>query len=329
MTLSRSDPRQGIVLIAVLWTIALLSALAMAASISFRGFASIVAIDRDRARADALLNAGLEVSAGLLARLGDTPLTERQTAVSLSTGVIQIRLSDERGRIDINKAPVKLLAALLRSAGADEDATMIAQSIVAWRKSDDPDQAAAAVRQPPNAPQPGQAGAQQGAPQQPAAQQGDDGSTSKDSGLRTLTDIHQLRAIPGMTPEYIEAILPLATIYGGAKVNALTASPGVLEVVPGLSSGQLTSLLQARSGALTEDRLKQILGSAIDYLTVEGTPVASVELTAQLLDGYTARAKAVFAIVPEDSQPYRVLAWTPLSASEARRSFMADQLQDE
>ncbi len=327
MTLSRSDPRKGIVLIAVLWTIALLSALAMAASISFRGFASIVAIDRDRARADALLNAGLEVSAGLLARLGDAPLTERQAAVSLSTGVIQIRLSDERGRIDINKAPVKLLAALLRSAGADEDANGIAQSIIAWRKSADPDSDADGAQPQPNA-SPGQAGAQQGAPQQPAAQPAD-GSTSKDSGLRAFTDIHQLRAIPGVAPEYVEAILPLATIYGGAKVNALTASPGVLEAIPGLSSGQLTSLLQARDGALTEDRLKQILGSAIDYLTVDGTPVASVELTAQLLDGYTARAKAVFAIVPDDSQPYRVLAWTPLSASEARRSFMADQLQDD
>jgi general secretion pathway protein K len=328
MTLSHSDPRKGIVLVAVLWTIALLSALAMAASISFRGFASIVAIDRDRARADALLNAGLEVSAGFLARLGDAPLTERQMAVSLSTGVIQIRLSDEGGRIDINKAPAKVLAVLFRSAGADDDATTIAQSIVAWRKSDDPDQAANAAQQPPNAAPPGQAGTQQGAPKQPAAPQGD-GSTSKDSGLRAFTDIHQLRAIPGMAPEYIEAILPLATIYGGAKVNALTASPGVLEVLPGVSSGQLTSLLQARSGVLTEDRLKQILGSAIDYLTVDGTPVASVELTAQLFDGYTARAKAVFVIVPEDSQPYRVLAWTPLSASEARRSFMADQLQDE
>ena len=62
-----SDPRQGMVLVIVLWTIALLAALTMAASMSFRSFAGIVAVDRDRTRTDALLTAGLEIAAGFLA----------------------------------------------------------------------------------------------------------------------------------------------------------------------------------------------------------------------------------------------------------------------
>ena len=38
----RTDPRRGVILVAVLWTVALLSALAMATSVTFREFAGIV-----------------------------------------------------------------------------------------------------------------------------------------------------------------------------------------------------------------------------------------------------------------------------------------------
>ena len=57
-----SDRRRGVVLVTVLWLIALLSALAMAASITFRGFAGVVALDRDRVQAEALLTGGLEAA---------------------------------------------------------------------------------------------------------------------------------------------------------------------------------------------------------------------------------------------------------------------------
>ena len=56
----RSDRRRGVVLVTVLWLIALLSALAMAASVNFRGFAGVVALDRKRVQAEALLTGGLE-----------------------------------------------------------------------------------------------------------------------------------------------------------------------------------------------------------------------------------------------------------------------------
>jgi hypothetical protein len=47
----------------VLWSIALLSALAMAAAVTFRGFAGVMAVERDRVQG-ALLSAGLETAAG-------------------------------------------------------------------------------------------------------------------------------------------------------------------------------------------------------------------------------------------------------------------------
>src|SRR5438552_14103539 len=116
--MKRSDPRSGMILVTVLWSIALLSALAMAASVTFRGFAGVMAVERDRVQADALLSAGIETAASIIDTLGDAPLIDIETRVNLATGSARLRLNDEGGRIDIGKAPVALLVALLKSVGA-------------------------------------------------------------------------------------------------------------------------------------------------------------------------------------------------------------------
>jgi general secretion pathway protein K len=109
--MTRNDPRRGMVLLVVLWTIALCSALAMATAVSFRSFAGIGAIDRDRTQSDALLTAGLEVAAGSAADWADKPLLERAAVFDLSTGKVRASLNDAGGYIDIGKAPPDLLAA--------------------------------------------------------------------------------------------------------------------------------------------------------------------------------------------------------------------------
>ena len=73
------DRRRGVVLVMVLWSIAMLSALAMAASVSFRGFAGIAAIGRDRVQGEALFTAGLEVAASMVT--SSAPFTEIETIV--------------------------------------------------------------------------------------------------------------------------------------------------------------------------------------------------------------------------------------------------------
>jgi general secretion pathway protein K len=95
------DRRRGVVLVLVLWSIALLSALAMAASVSFRAFAGIAAVGRDRVQGEALITAGLEMAAGMVRGSEGQPLIDIETAVNLSTGAVRARLSDEGGRIDI------------------------------------------------------------------------------------------------------------------------------------------------------------------------------------------------------------------------------------
>src|SRR5262245_40765091 len=87
-----TDRRRGAVLVTVLWLIAVLSALAMAASSTFRSFAGLVVLDRHRVQAEALLTGGLEAAVHTVDILGDTPLDELETTISLSTGSVHAHL---------------------------------------------------------------------------------------------------------------------------------------------------------------------------------------------------------------------------------------------
>jgi general secretion pathway protein K len=289
-----TDPRRGMVLVTVLWSISLLSALAMAASVTFRGYAGVMAVERDRVQGEALLTAGLETAAGVIDAAGDSPLLEVETTITLGAGAVRARLSDEGGRIDIGKAPVELLASMLRSIGGPEAAASdVARRIVERRVP---------------------AGADRSdSPGRPVGV-----ASGKPGTDQSFADIRQLRSIPGMAPDWIAAIAPLVTVFGGQTVNPLTAPPGVVAALPGVDGQRVAAFLKARSSFPSDaDRLVQILGPAQQYLTVKPQRVASVDLTATLATGYAAAAHAVIVMLPQDSQPYRVLVWTPVPYAKA------------
>jgi general secretion pathway protein K len=288
----RNQSRRGTILLAVLWSISLLSALAMAASVTFRGFSGVMAVERDRVQADALLTAGLETAAGLIDTL-ETPLADVETTFALSTGAVRVRLTDEGGRIDIGAAPVELLAALLRSVGApDAVAKDVARRIAERRDGR--------------------------APRVDPARRGAAVVPHRAGSAQAFSDARQLQSIPGMAPEWIAAIAPLTTVFGSETVNPLTASAGVIAALPGFDGARIDAFLRTRrSFPADADRLMQIAAAAQPYLAVKPQRVATVELTARLASGYAAAARAVIVVLPQDIEPYRVLAWTPLPSDQA------------
>lgn len=295
--MKRSDPRSGVILVTVLWSIALLSALAMAASVTFRGFAGVMAVERDRVQGDALLSAGLETAAGIIDTLGDAPLLDNEAKVNLATGSVRSRLTDEGGRIDVGKAPVEVIAALLRSVGASQStANDVAQRIVERRN-------------PGNTPRPNVApGSTNSATGTPRMGQ----SSTPEMGL-PFSDLRQLQLVPGMRPEWVAAIAPLATVFGGETINPLTAPPGVIAALPGVVKGQADAFVRARRSSPADvERLMRLVEPARRYLAVKPVRVASVELMAELANGYAAAARSVIVVLPQDSLPYRVLVWTPV-----------------
>jgi general secretion pathway protein K len=302
------DRRRGIVLVTVLWLIALLSALAMAASITFRGFAGVIALDQHRVQAEALLTAGVEAAVAAVNVLGDTPLDELDTTITLSTGSVRAHMSDEGGRIDIGRAPVELLAGLFRSVGVHaQEADAIAQAIVGWRKPAASDQTDAAhPAQAAGSPDKGAQTAQAAGPPDKGAQKADTETP--------FTDIRQLALIPGMSPQLVSAIAPLATVYGSATVNPLTAPAQVLAALPGVEASRARSFVQMRRNLPSDSdaaKLAAILGTPPQYLEIK-MPTVSVVLTARLENGFTQAARAVVVPVATGASPYRVLVWDPV-----------------
>ncbi|HKH28862.1 MAG TPA: hypothetical protein VKA61_11085, partial [Sphingomicrobium sp.] len=229
--MKRSDPRSGVILVTVLWSIALLSALAMAAAVTFRGFAGVMAVERDRVQGAALLSAGLETAAGIIDALGDAPLLDNEAKVNLATGSVRSRLTDEGGRIDVGKAPAEVIAALLRSVGASQAAASdVAQRIVERRN-------------PSNTPRPnvalGSTNSATGTPQQMGR------PSTPEMGL-PFSDLRQLQLVPGMRSEWVAGIAPLATVFGSETINPLTAPAGVIAALPGVAKAQADAFVRAR-----------------------------------------------------------------------------------
>jgi len=265
-----TDRRRGIVLVTVLWSIALLSALAMAASMNLRGFTALLALHKNRVQAEALLVGGLESAAHILNTLGDIPLTDVEITITLSGGSVRVELSDEGGRVDIGKAPVEVLAALFRFVGAqDRDANAIASAIVNSRKSVD----GKVLVQP-------------------------------------FTDLYQIRWLPGVRPEWLTALEPLTTVFGSETVNPSTAPQDVIAAMPGVDASRVGAFMQMRREFPEDaNRSVGLLGAAQAYFEVKTRPVASVKLTATLKNGFTRAAHAVILSTPEEERPYRVLVW--------------------
>jgi general secretion pathway protein K len=122
-----------------------------------------------------------------------------------------------------------------------------------------------------------------------------------------------------MRPEWLAAIMPLTTVYGSETVNPLTAPRGVIAALPGVDASRLDVFLAARRSTPADaDRLARILGPAQQYLAARPQRVAAVELTAKLDDGHVAAAGAVIVVLAQDSDPYRVLVFTPARSPKLR-----------
>jgi general secretion pathway protein K len=127
-----------------------------------------------------------------------------------------------------------------------------------------------------------------------------------------FSDLRQLQLVSGMRPEWLVRIMPLATVFGSETINPLTAPLGVIAALPGVAKGQADAFVRARrSSSADVERLMRLIEPARRYLAVKPVRVASVELMAELENGYAAAARSVIVVLPQDSLPYRVLVWTP------------------
>jgi general secretion pathway protein K len=215
----------GFIIIAVLWILAALAALAMIFSVYLSNSARALGATDISIERDALVSASLELTAY---RLLSADEKERPSQGSFSfrmdNAEALVTFSSEAARVDLNQAPKEMLAGLFEVLGAEQTAAgELADRVVAWRTKSKPnagnDEAALYLA----------AGLNYSPRQAPFAH------------------VNELSLVLGASPAIVERVLPFVTVFSkSADIDALIAPPEVVAALPGMTPQALNDFLKQR-----------------------------------------------------------------------------------
>src|SRR5262249_25423524 len=217
---------RGFVIVAVLWLVAALAALAVIFSVYLSNSARALALNDTALQSEALVSAGVELTAYQL-RLADDDSRPAQGSFQtrLNGTGLAVSFVSEAARIDLNAAPKELLAGLLSVLGASaEDARQFADRIVGWRTRATP----------------------QSAGREDALYLAAGRTYSPRQG--PFAHVNELGLVLGLPPALVERALPFVTVFSGASgVDVLNAAPEVVAALPGMTPLTLKQFLNDRS----------------------------------------------------------------------------------
>ncbi|MCY7388667.1 MAG: general secretion pathway protein GspK [Burkholderiales bacterium] len=208
--------QNGIALIIVLWITTLLMLIASSFIYAMRTDVNIVTNSLARARLEAAADAA--VQRGIFEMFKPPQLPGRWTTDGVAQswrfqGVsVDVSMTDESGKIDINTAAGELLRGLFLAQGIKEDeAAAITDAIGDWRDQDSLKRLRGAEE----------------------AEYLAAGYSYKPANALFQSN-EELRLVMGMTPELFDKVAPLITIYSRQPgINASIAARGALRALPG------------------------------------------------------------------------------------------------
>ena len=282
----RSD---GFMLVAVLWLLGALATLAAIYALYVREITYVFVDHDERLETQGLALAGVELAAYQLTANSNVRPTCGQFSFRLGKVEVAVDFRAENARIDLNLAPRELLAGLFTAFGVQRDTAVgYADRIVAWRT-------------PATA---GTSGAT-------------DGETSlyrtagRSYGPRhaPFQNVNELGLVLGLRPDLVDRALPYLTVYSSQpEVNVLCAAPEVLAALPGSTPEGLHILLSQRAGA-PQDVLRAQVGMTAQYVTVQPGNANRVTVDVRLDGNRHVRSEAVVLLLPDDTEPFRMLLW--------------------
>ncbi|HSM12183.1 MAG TPA: general secretion pathway protein GspK [Lysobacter sp.] len=278
---------RGAALLLVLWLIALLTALvgAFALSAQIEGLQGRVLV-RGLAASNAA-RAGMEYA---MTRVElDDPRRQwlpdgRPHAWRYAGAQVEVRITDENGKVDLNQAPMPLLTALLRALGVEQmEAGRLAAAIVDWR---DPD----SLKQPSG-----------------GAEDADYASADRPYGAKDdqFESIAELEQVLGFTPELYARIHPLITVYSGRPQPDPAFAPAEVLDALGMDGA---ALVERRR---TVDPVTGLSPDAAGLANRSGT--YSIHSRAQLADG---RESGLRVVVRAGGNSVPGMAYTALRWEE-------------
>ena len=279
---------RGSILVAVLFLAAVISVFVAVATRSLQAGTDASRSFAESLRAEEAMRAAIE-QVTALAGTGAAPQLAG-TIVALGATIVEMRSSDEISRIDLNNAPIDLLAGIFRVVGVEApEARRYAARIVDWRDPDDQL-------------------VEEGGAERTAYR-----AAGRTDGPRNgpFTHVAELALVLGIPQRAAAAVAPYLTVASGnAKVNPLLADPPVLLAIPGLKQDQVRSFLQDRlSRNLAPENLIARLGPLEDYVTDQTSKTIRYAGRVRFGGRNDRRFEAVVSVVSGDTEPYRILAW--------------------
>jgi general secretion pathway protein K len=283
----REFGERGFIIVAVLWILMALAALASAFSLYASNSAVAARLSSDRLQADALISAGLELTAlRLFDRSEDDPRSLGEFQFQMGGADVALRFRSEGARIDLNAAPKELLAGLFTTLGAkSDDAALYADRVIGWRKKNE------------------------------GTAQNKELDAYKDAGLKygprqsPFQNIAELRFVLGIPPDLVEKAMPFVTIFNGLpQIDAIAAPPEVIAALPHIDPDIVKAVLDRR-GREDPKSILSLLGRAKDNVSFEPRKATRVNLAISFKAGRRVAAEAVILIIDKDTEPYRILAW--------------------
>ena len=279
------DRERGAALIFVLWVATLLAILVASFAHQAGTQAKLARNQYDRARAQGLADAGVSLAIlGLLDRAEDSAwrLDGSPRELSFDGGTIRLRLQDEAGKIDLNRASTEVLADLLRiAANADGDESVkLADGIAGWKQH------------------------------RLAQWRGADGSTASPPSGPFLA-AEELREVPGITREIYRSVAPFVTVLSqNAGIDPLSAPREVLLSLPGADMRQIDSYIAVRSKYGPDPAMLPQLAGLDAYLTRDGAGVnVSIQSDARASPAGHFIRDATVSLIATAGQRYRFVGW--------------------
>jgi len=294
--------QKGIALIIVLWITTLLMLIASSFIYAMRTDVNIVANSLARARLEAAADAAVQRSVFEMSKPQQLPGRWTTDGVAQSwsyQGVaVEVGMTDESGKIDINTASDALLRGLFLAQGMkEEEAATVTDAILDWRDAD-------LLRRLRGAEEADYLAA---------------GYSYKPANA-AFQSTEELRLVMGMTPELFDKVAPLITIYSRQPgINAGIASRGVLRALPGATDVLVDQYIAQREQARAAKLPVPQFAAAAPYSSF-ANGIVIVRAVASGGEGNAESSfvrEAVVMRLPTPKRPYTFLRWKEGTAASA------------
>jgi type II secretory pathway component PulK len=292
---------RGIVLVAVLFAVAIMSLMVVAASALTRSGIAGEGLEQRRLASHLALRSGLESAKALIVA---TPAAQRAffegapVVMDLGNGLqAEVTIRDAAGLPDLNRTELALVDGLLGAMLGAAEAAELSARIAKWR-SDAAEKVKAAGTGQPASPAASAAGTQEEKPEPPPQP----------------VIFHAVDQLKAMTkPDLAARLSGRFTVFNPTGlVNPLAAPDEVLLAIPGFTGGDLAAIKSARTSraARADQGLETMLERLKAFIAVRDATVFIIGISLNEGPGIitNSTASAVVQIAEQGALPFRTLS---------------------